>query len=152
MDFKVIWSDEAITDLRDICSYIARDNPEAAVRMGNGILDHVRILAQFPFIGPAYPRGAQGPLREIVFRSYRIFYDVSEEPHRVDSSHLSPFLNRARRRWRLSPDSCPASGTSNLMPGPTLPSTIEPANANISGSIANESWILNRFIATKPNT
>jgi plasmid stabilization system protein ParE len=73
MDFKVIWSDEAITDLRDICSYIARDNPEAALRMGNGILDHVQILAQFPFIGPAYPRGAQGPLREIVFRAYRIF-------------------------------------------------------------------------------
>ena len=52
--------------------------------MGNGILDHVTILAKFPFIGPAYPRGAQGPLREIVFRSYRIFYDVSEESGRVE--------------------------------------------------------------------
>jgi plasmid stabilization system protein ParE len=73
MDFKVIWSDAAITDLRDICAYIARDNPEAALRMGNGLLDHVQILARFPFIGPTYPRGARGPLREIVFRSYRIF-------------------------------------------------------------------------------
>ena len=52
MDFKVIWSDEAIAGLRGICSYIARNNPEAALRMGNGILDHVRILARFPFIGP----------------------------------------------------------------------------------------------------
>jgi plasmid stabilization system protein ParE len=60
MDFKVIWSDEAITDLRSICLYIARNNQEAALKMGNGILDHVRILAQFPFIGPAYPRGARG--------------------------------------------------------------------------------------------
>jgi plasmid stabilization system protein ParE len=56
--------------------------------MGNGILDHVRILAQFPFIGPAYPKGARGPLREIVFRSYRIFYDVSEESGRVDILHV----------------------------------------------------------------
>jgi plasmid stabilization system protein ParE len=55
--------------------------------MGTGILDHVSILAQFPFIGPAYPRGARGPLREIVFRSYRIFYDVSEESQRVDILH-----------------------------------------------------------------
>jgi len=47
MDFKVILSDEAITDRRGICSYIARDNPEAALQTGNGILDHVRILAQF---------------------------------------------------------------------------------------------------------
>lgn len=78
MDFKVIWSAAAISDLRDICAYIAREDPDAALRMGNGILDHVRILAQFPFIGPTYPRGARGPLREIVFRPYRIFYDVSE--------------------------------------------------------------------------
>jgi len=88
MDFQVIWSDKAITDLRDICSYIAQDNPEAALRMGNGILDHVQILAKFPLIGPAYPRGTRGPLREIVFRSYRIFYDVSEESGRVDILHV----------------------------------------------------------------
>ena len=56
MDFKVIWSDEAIADLREICSYIAQHNPEAALRMGNGILDHVRILARFPFIGAGQQR------------------------------------------------------------------------------------------------
>jgi toxin ParE1/3/4 len=88
MDFKVIWSDEAISDLRDICSYIALHDPDAALRIGNGILGHVRILARFPFIGPAYPRGARGPLREIVFRSYRIFYDVSEGSRRVDILHV----------------------------------------------------------------
>ena len=56
MDFKVIWSDAAIADLREICSYIARDDQEAALRMGNGILDHVRILARFPFIGAGQQR------------------------------------------------------------------------------------------------
>jgi len=56
--------------------------------MGKGILDHARILARFPFIGPTYPRGARGPLRQIVFRSYRIFYDVSEELSRVAILHV----------------------------------------------------------------
>ena len=88
MGFKVIWSDQAITDLNHLCSYIAQYDPAAALRMGNGILDHVRILAEFPFIGPAYPRGARGPLREIVFRSYRIFYDISEESHVVEIVHV----------------------------------------------------------------
>src|SRR5215831_15532822 len=88
MDYKVIWSDQAIGDLRDICSYIAQHDPQAALRMGNGILDHVRILAQFPLIGPTYPRGSRGPLREIVFRSYPIFYDVSEESQRVEILHV----------------------------------------------------------------
>ena len=63
MDFKVILSDAAIEDLREICSYISRDNPDAALRMGQGILAHVRILARFPLIGLAYPQGARGPLR-----------------------------------------------------------------------------------------
>lgn len=88
MDFKVIWSEAAIGDLRDLCSYIARDNPEAARRMGRGILDHVRILTSFPLIGPSYPRGSRGPLREIVFRSYRIFYDVSESSRSVEILHI----------------------------------------------------------------
>lgn len=88
MDFKIIWSEQALGDLRDLCSYIARHDPEAALRMGNRILDHVEILARFPFIGPSYPRGASGALREIVFRSYRIFYDVHEESHRVDVLHV----------------------------------------------------------------
>lgn len=56
--------------------------------MGRGILDHVNILASFPFIGPTYPRGAHGPLREIVFRSYRIFYDADEPAKRVEILHV----------------------------------------------------------------
>jgi toxin ParE1/3/4 len=88
MDFKVIWSEAAIADLQDICSYIAHHDPKAATRMGHGILDHVRILASFPFIGPTYPRGVRGPLREIVFRPYRIFYDVSETSRSVEILHV----------------------------------------------------------------
>jgi len=88
MDYQIIWSDAAISDLHDICFHIARDNPQAAERVGRGILNHARILASFPFIGPAYPRGTQGPLREIVFRPYRIFYDVSEQTRRVEILHV----------------------------------------------------------------
>ncbi|MFZ0963679.1 MAG: type II toxin-antitoxin system RelE/ParE family toxin [Terriglobia bacterium] len=88
MDFKIIWSDAALADLQEVCSYVAQDDPQAAVRLGRGILDHVRVLATFPFIGPTYPRGARGTLREIVFRSYRIFYDVCEESRRVEVLHV----------------------------------------------------------------
>lgn len=88
MDFEVIWSDSAIEELGEICSYIAQRDPEAALRIGRGILDHVRTLGRFPFIGPHYPRGAFGSLREIVYRSYRIFYDVSESSRSVEIVHV----------------------------------------------------------------
>ena len=88
MDYQVIWSDAAIANLHEICADIARDNPTAALRVGNGLLAHARVLATFPFIGPAYPRGARGRLREIVHRPYRIFYDVDEENQRVEILHV----------------------------------------------------------------
>jgi toxin ParE1/3/4 len=88
MDFKVIWSEAAIADLHDICSFVGGRDAAAAQRLGRGILDHVRILASFPFIGPTYPRASRGSLREIVFRSYRIFYDVSESSRSVEILHV----------------------------------------------------------------
>lgn len=88
MAFKLIWSEAALADLHDICTYIAKHDAPAAQRMGRGILDHVRILATFPLIGPPYPRGSRGPLREIVFRNYRIFYDVFEESSSVEILHV----------------------------------------------------------------
>ncbi len=88
MDYQIIWSDAALADTHEICHYIAQHNPQAAQQVGRGILDHVRILASFPFIGPAYPRGTRGPLREIIFRPYRIFYDVSETSRRVEILHV----------------------------------------------------------------
>jgi plasmid stabilization system protein ParE len=88
MEYKLIWSEAALADLHDICTYIAEHDSQAAYRMGRGILDHVRILAKFPLIGPPYPRRARGPLREIVFRSYRKFYDVSERTNSVEILHV----------------------------------------------------------------
>jgi addiction module toxin, RelE/StbE family len=83
MDFKIIWTDSAIADLKEICDYISRDNPSVAEKVGRGILDHVKILETFPFIGPAYPRRSSGAIREIVYRKYRIFYDVTDKPRHV---------------------------------------------------------------------
>ena len=66
MDFKVIWMDSAIGDLKEIRDYISRDNSSAAMKVGWGILDHVGILETFPFIGLAYLRRSSGAVREIV--------------------------------------------------------------------------------------
>ena len=83
MDFKVIWTDSAISDLKGICEYISRDNPTASEKTGRGILSHVKILETFPFIGPAYPRGSSGSIREIVYGNYRIFYEITQKTNVV---------------------------------------------------------------------
>lgn len=88
MGFKVIWSDAAVADLEEICSYIAQHDREAATRVARGIVAHTDLLASFPFIGPVYPRGSKGTLRLIVFRSYKILYDVDESREGVAILHI----------------------------------------------------------------
>ena len=53
MDFEIIWSDAAIADLQEACAYIAQDDPQAALRLGRGILKHVQVPASFPLPIPA---------------------------------------------------------------------------------------------------
>ena len=82
---QLIWTESAIADLNGICAYLAADDPRAAEHVGRGILEHVELLARFPFIGPAYPLGSGGPVREIVVRrTYRVFYVVKESPRIVE--------------------------------------------------------------------
>ena len=83
MDFKLIWTDSAIADLKEICDYISRDNPSASAKVGRGILEHVKVLELFPFIGPAYPRRSGGAIREIVYGNYRVFYEVINQPKAI---------------------------------------------------------------------
>ena len=57
----------SISDLHEVCLYIAQPDSEAADRIGREILDHVRILTSFPFIGPTYPRGRAGRCARLSF-------------------------------------------------------------------------------------
>lgn len=84
MEFKIVWTDRALDELRGVCSYISNDNPAAAERVGDDILRHVEILRDFPLIGPPFPRGGSGRVREILCKGYRIFYRVSEGQRRVE--------------------------------------------------------------------
>ena len=84
MDFKIIISQPAIDDLKSIVSYIAPHNPDAASRMGTELLKRTRILASFPEIGRHAPEADHPDVREIIYRSYRIFYRIKHEQRLVE--------------------------------------------------------------------
>jgi plasmid stabilization system protein ParE len=53
MDYRVIFSPVSIRDLADSISYIARHDAEAAIRIGDGLIDAAeRQLVAQPRIGP----------------------------------------------------------------------------------------------------
>ena len=79
MAFKIIWSEQAREDLREIITFIALDNPATAESFGYLLMTKVDALAQFPRLGRVVPEEDDEDIREIIFRSYRIVYQVIEK-------------------------------------------------------------------------
>lgn len=76
MGRKIIVAPSAESDLCDIVTYIARHNPDAAVRLGNALITRTEVLAEFPELGRVVPEFARPQLRELIYRSYRIIYRI----------------------------------------------------------------------------
>lgn len=72
MGCKVIFSPHAIADLESAVRFIAKDNPDAAMRVGNALIDRVSILENFPLLGSLYPKRLG--VRRLVSRPYIIYY------------------------------------------------------------------------------
>lgn len=72
MGCKIILSPQAIADLESVVRFIARDNPDAAVGMGDALIARVAILEEFPLIGAPYSK-CPG-VRKLISNPYVIYY------------------------------------------------------------------------------
>jgi addiction module RelE/StbE family toxin len=82
MGCKIIFSPQAIADLEAAVRFIAEENPDAAVRVGNALIDRVAILENFPLLGSPYPK--RPGVRKLVSHPYLIFYRFRERDDFVD--------------------------------------------------------------------
>jgi Plasmid stabilization system protein len=82
--YQVVWTDPAIANLKELCQHIAKDNPDAARKLGMGLVEHAESLDELPLRGKVYPKFGNGQIHEIPYRGYRIFYKVYEDLKRVD--------------------------------------------------------------------
>lgn len=84
MDFKLIWTERALSDLEQVVRYYQEDqkSPETAQRVGIEIVERVEVLKTFPDMGPLYPRKS-GTHREILCYDFRIFYRADHESNVV---------------------------------------------------------------------
>jgi addiction module RelE/StbE family toxin len=74
----VIWTNEAIADLKAIKDYISKSAPETAERFSLSFLDAPDRLERFPRSGQVVPEFGIEEIREIQFRGYRIIYQVAD--------------------------------------------------------------------------
>ena len=93
MGFQVIISQPAIEDLKNIVSYIAQHNDEAALRLGNELINRTRILETFPEIGRALE--VVGKL-EKALQKPRLFVEAVLGQYRFGTR---PNAGNARGHW-----------------------------------------------------
>jgi len=74
---KIIWTSEAERWLRDIFDYIAKDNPDAATKVVNGIYSKAQILLEHPNVGYLYGHEVEDEIRILLYGHYRITYLIN---------------------------------------------------------------------------
>jgi addiction module RelE/StbE family toxin len=71
---RVEWTEPAVTDLKNIQNYIARDSAEYADAIIERLILSVDQLEAFPESGRRVPESADPKIRELLVESYRIIY------------------------------------------------------------------------------
>jgi len=96
MDFKVLIAESAIADLKEIVEFVAQDDSDAAIRLGNKLVTHALSLATLPqrFAFHDQKRG----VRKMPLPPFLIFYMYDEARGVVNILH---FWHGARRSPRF---------------------------------------------------
>jgi len=93
MDYQVVLSRSARSDIQDIVRYISIDDPQQAVVFGRSLIQHARSLAQFPLRGRVVPEFGDDTIRELLVKTYRIVYRVN---HANESIEIIRFWHAGR--------------------------------------------------------
>lgn len=75
---KIKWSKDSIDDIKEICRYIAEDSPYYAKLFKDRIFEMVEHLELFPEMGRRVPESDDPSVRELIYKSYRIIYQIKE--------------------------------------------------------------------------
>ena len=74
---KLVYTDEAIDDLKRLRAFIAAHNPSAAARIATELLERIKRLAEFPHMGaPVAMAPEPASVRDMVFGKYIVRYTI----------------------------------------------------------------------------
>lgn len=74
---NIIYKEIAEDDLNQIKEYIYKDSIYYVDKTVNEIMNKVDYLSMFPYMGRKIPEYENEKLRELIYKSYRIFYKVN---------------------------------------------------------------------------
>jgi len=96
---KIVWSDEALSDLRAIHDFIARDSELYASQMVERLIFRIEQISAMPTRGHPVHEFPKLGLRETHQDSYRLIYAfTAKELKVVTVIHMKQILRRRRLR------------------------------------------------------
>lgn len=96
MGWKIIFAPQALGELEQIVRFIAQDDPQAAIRFGDYLVDRAESLANFPEMGTPYRKRAN--IRRLLCKSYHIYYRVRRKEQTIE---IMDCWHSARREPRI---------------------------------------------------
>lgn len=75
---KVIWSDEALSDIEALADYIEKDSPYYAAAFAKDIIETSRTLDDFVHRGRVVPELNDPDIRELLIGNYRLIYRITK--------------------------------------------------------------------------
>ena len=76
---KIEWTEPAISDLRHIRDYIAKDSEYFSARFIEKIINRIDVLPDFPEMGRVVTKTGDKGIRELICQKYRIMYRIEKE-------------------------------------------------------------------------
>ena len=73
---KIEWTPSAISDVKCLRDFIARDSKAYSERFVQRLIEVVENTASYPTMGRKMPEALDDNVREILFQKYRIVYRV----------------------------------------------------------------------------
>ena len=84
MDYRIIWSPEALNQLEQLACFISQENPAASTKLGNAIIEKARLLSNFPRLGKVFREARRESLREFSVPPYRVFYEINDDQKQIE--------------------------------------------------------------------
>lgn len=86
MDYRILFTQRALSDLAEIIGFVTEDNPEAATQFRTALLDHIDLLSRFPRMGGAIRKRSR--VRKLQHSPVLVYYRIQEDKHNIEVLHV----------------------------------------------------------------
>jgi len=76
---KLVWTDPAVEDLRELYAYIARDSELYASGFVQRLISATERLVDHAEMGRVVPESNNDSIRELLYQNYRIIYRLKDD-------------------------------------------------------------------------